>query len=286
MKIDFHTHIFPESISGGREKYFSDPGFKLLYNSGKSLIAGPAELIDYMDTMGIALSVAMNFPWGNKKICYEHNEFMAETVYRYKERIAAFGMVPLKSNSVAADVKSIKLAGLSGIGEIAFYDSMNDESWIFLERVFENAAEQNLPVCIHVNEPLGHNYCGKYSTSFSRLYELIRNFSGLKIILSHWGGGILFYELMPEVRDAFRDVYYDTAASPYLYRDDIYRIASEICGPEKIIFGSDFPLLSSERYVKGIENSIGDAASAEMIMGGNAFNLLNPGAALSSGPDK
>lgn len=286
MIIDFHTHIFPDKISAGREEYFSDPGFRLLYSSGKSVISGPDKLIEYMNTMGIGLSVAMNFPWESEKMCSNHNDFMAETVLRYKGRIEGFGMVAPGSNSVAADVKRIKEAGLSGIGEIAFYSSMSDKSWIFLDRIFENAADRELPVCIHVNEPLGHNYCGKYSTSFSRLYELIKNFPGLRIILSHWGGGILFYELMSEVQETFTNVYYDTAASPYLYRDDIYRIASEICGPEKIIFGSDFPLLAADRYLKGIESSIGDTASAEMILGGNALKLLKSGAALSSGPDK
>ncbi len=285
MIIDFHTHIFPETVSAGRENYFHDPGFKLIYDSAKAVIAGPAELIEYMDTMGIALSVAMNFPWENEKICREHNDFIAETALDYMGRILPFAMVPVKSRSVSDEIRKIAAAGFAGIGEIAFYSSMDEESWRFLDEVFENASGFGLPVCIHVNEPLGHNYSGKYSTSFFRLYELIKKYPGVKIVLSHWGGGILFYELMPEVREAFKDVYYDTAASPYLYRDDIYRIASEICGPEKIIFGSDFPLLSSARYMKGIESSVSDAAAA-MITGENAAKLLNLSPASSSCPDK
>ena len=34
----------------------------------------------------------------------------------------------------------------------------------------------------------------------------------------------------PEV---LRRVYFDTAASPYLYRPQIYRLAAEMVGPEK-----------------------------------------------------
>lgn len=285
MIIDFHTHIFPENISAERENYFSDPGFKLLYDSEKSLIAAPAQLLEYMDSMGVDHSVAMNFPWGDEKICNEHNEFMAETAVKYKGRIFPFAMVPLKSRSVAEDVRKISSAGFAGIGEIAFYKGMNEAEWIFLDEVFENALCFGLPVCLHINEPLGHDYCGKYSTPFSRLYEAVKKFPGLKIILSHWGGGILFYELMPEVRKTFENVYYDTAASPYLYSDEIYSIASEICGADKIIFGSDFPLLSSERYVKGIERSI-DGGDVKKIMGQNAFKLLGIDSLTSSGPDK
>lgn len=285
MIIDFHTHIFPENISAEREKYFFDPGFKLLYDSKKSLIAGPAQLLESMEAMKIDFSVAMCFPWEDEQACIEHNTFLAETASNSRGRILSFGMVPLKSRSVHEDVSEIFNAGLSGIGEIAFYNNMSEENWIFLEEVFENALCFGLPVCVHVNEPLGHDYCGKYSTSFPRLYEAIKKSPGLKIILSHWGGGILFYELMPEVKKVFENVYYDTAASPYLYKDEVYRIASEICGPDKIIFGTDFPLLSAEKYKKGIKDLV-DGAAVKKIMGENAFKLLGLSTLPLSGPGK
>ena len=151
---------------------------------------------------------------------------------------------------------------------------MDKGSWKFLEKVFEGALLCALPVCLHVNEPLGHSYNGKYDTPFAHLYELIKKFPDLVIILSHWGGGILFYELMPEVKGVFRNVYYDTAASPYLYRDDIYRIASELCGSEKIIFGSDFPLLGAERYLGPLQALCDNQNQISQISGLNAMKIL------------
>ena len=40
MIIDFHTHIFPEEIRAGREKFFSgEPAFELLYgNPGAKMV--------------------------------------------------------------------------------------------------------------------------------------------------------------------------------------------------------------------------------------------------------
>jgi len=42
------------------------------------------------------------------------------------------------------------------------------------------------------------------------------------------------------------NVWFDTAASPYLYRSDIYRLAAELAGEEKVLFGTDYPLLPVE----------------------------------------
>ncbi len=71
---------------------------------------------------------------------------------------------------------------------------------------------------------------GKGRTPLDRFYELILSFPKLTILLAHWGGGLPFYELMPEVAKAMANVYYDTAASPFLYSTKIYATVSEIVG--------------------------------------------------------
>lgn len=274
MIIDFHTHIFPPGITESRKKYMADPVFKLLYDSEKSAIADAANLSEYMESSGINASVAMSFPWSDDNFCAHHNEYMAETGSEYRGKIFPFGMIPRGCKSAVFEAEKIKGSELYGIGEVAFYEGMDKGSWKFLEKVFEGALSCALPVCLHVNEPLGHSYSGKYNTSFEQLFELIKKFPGLVIILSHWGGGVLFYELMPEVKDAFRNVYYDTAASPYLYRDDIYKAAIGICGSGKILFGSDFPLLKAERYLKPIRSLADNQQQTDEILGLNAKKML------------
>ena len=274
MIIDFHTHIFPPEISESRGGYMADPRFKRLYDSEKSPMADAADLAEYMESSGIDASVAMSFPWSEDNFCAHHNEYMAETAAEYRGRIFPFGMISQECRSPQREAEKIKGSELYGIGEIAFYEGMDKGSWKFLENVFEGALLSSLPVCLHVNEPLGHSYSGKYDTPFSQLYNLIKIFPDLVIILSHWGGGILFYELMPEVKDVFSNVYYDTAASPYLYRDDVYKAAVNICGSGKILFGSDFPLLAAERYLKPLRFSLDNQNQVEEISGLNAMKVL------------
>jgi uncharacterized protein len=134
--------------------------------------------------------------------------------------------------------------------------------------------DEDIPLCLHVNEPVGHPYPGKYDPGLGALYAVIADHPDATVIFSHWGGGLLFYELMPEVSGALKNCYYDTAATPYLYTEGIYETARNIIGSRRILFGTDFPLLSPGRYLEPIRKCIADEEARADILGGNAARLL------------
>jgi len=127
---------------------------------------------------------------------------------------------------------------------------------------------------LHCNETVGHPYPGKCNTPLRSIYDFICGFPGLRVILAHWGGGFFFYELMPEVAKAAKRTWYDTAASPFLYRREIYPVAVTIVGADKILFGSDYPLLRPERYIEEMENSGLREEERRKILGQNIKELL------------
>jgi predicted TIM-barrel fold metal-dependent hydrolase len=79
---------------------------------------------------------------------------------------------------------------------------------------------------------------------------------------------------MKEIKKSFRNVYYDTAITPYLFDERIYRAAKALGLCEKIIFGSDFPILPPSRYLKGLEISGLNEEDKNLILGKNAQKLL------------
>jgi len=285
--IDFHTHIFPDRIIKNRGDFLNDPSFSILYSSEKSRLADAGVLIDYIDENSLRGAVAMSFPWSDESLCRMHNEYMCDSLKDGKGKIFPFGMVPRGDiGSVRKVAGEIKSSGLYGIGEIAFYDTgLDRDGERFLQEVFESATEFSLPVCIHLNEPVGHMYPGKYEPDLAAFYRLISRFRECRIILSHWGGGMVFYELMPEVREALSNVWYDTAATPYIYSSTVYSSSLAIIPPEKILFGSDYPLLGVKRYIDDIRINSGSEEAFRMIAGGNAALLLGLDADGISVPD-
>ena len=134
------------------------------------------------------------------------------------------------------------------------------------------------PVMIHTNEPVGHQYPGKAPNTLLQIYTLVRRFAANRIILAHWGGGIFFYALLKkEVRESLANVWFDTAASPYLYQPQIYTQAMTLAGEEKILFGSDFPLLKPQRYFKEMDKAGLSETQKKAVCGINAAKVLGAG---------
>ncbi len=279
MIIDAHTHLFPDKIRKNREKFFSDePAFKKLYQSAKSRLLGAAEMLASMDAEQVDKSVIFGFPWRNEALFKRHNDYIGEVVNRYPERFIGLGCFdPFSDGAAEETLRCLNETGLSGIGELAFYQTGIDKvSLAKLEPVMEICRNRNLPVLIHTNEPIGHQYPGKTPNTLAQIYQLVVTFPKNKIVLAHWGGGLFFFSLLKkEVKQRLKNVYFDTAASPYLYDANVYRLAIELMGVEKILFGSDFPLLPPARYFDEMKTAGLLADELQQICGGNAAKLFN-----------
>ena len=131
-----------------------------------------------------------------------------------------------------------------------------------------------MPVLVHASEPVGHQYRGKGRTTPEKLYRFIQNFPGNPIICAHWGGGLPFYSLMPEVKESLKLVYFDSAASPFLYRSEVFPAVAELVGSGKVLFASDYPLMDMSRPLNQAR-SMGLTPEAEgRLLSGNAAELL------------
>ena len=275
MIIDFHTHIFPPDLCAHRERHLDrDRWFRTLYGDPKARMATAEDLIAAMDEAGVDMAVTFGFAWADEGLCREHNDYVLDAVRRYPGRLIGFAVVqPLAGPQALADADWGLNRGLRGIGELMpdgqGFTWDDDAVQPFVQFV----AERGVPLLTHANEGPGHNYPGKGAIGPDVLYRLATRYPALTLVCAHWGGGLPFYELMPEVRAACANVYYDTAASVYLYDDAIYRVA-EMCAPGKTLFGSDYPLVKPGRYLQRIR-ALGLPPDTEAaLLGGTAARLL------------
>ncbi len=278
MIIDAHTHIFPEQIKQDRSGYFhNEPEFSLLYDSPKSTICTADDLITSMDRHKVDISVVCGFPWRTPDYAKQNNDTVIEAVQKYPNRIKGLACFDVAWDGSANETQRCIDAGLSGAGELAFYLSGIDQRALdLLEPVMAVLRQMgDLPCMIHTNEPVGHLYSGKTPVTLEQIYTLAKTFPDNKIILAHWGGGILFYNIMKkEAKQVLKNIWYDTAASLFLYEPQIYDIAVAAGLADKILFGTDYPLLPPDRYFKDIETSNITTKQKAMILGKNASVLF------------
>jgi len=282
MIIDSHTHIFPPEVRDKREDFFDgEVAFRLLYSVTGSKLAGVEELIRNMDNEGVDKSVVFGFPWQNEDHFKRNNNYIIDVVERYKDRLIGFSTFFPLAKGAEKELERCLKSGLSGVGELAFYTStITKDTLKAFKPIAEIAQNRDLPILLHTNESVGHYYPGKSPMALKEIYDFLQYFPDNKIILAHWGGGIFFYHLMKrEVKGILKNTWFDTAASPYLYDKEIYSISTKIVGPDRILFGSDFPLLKPGRYFKEMKETGLSQGAKRKICGENAaslFNLLSP----------
>jgi predicted TIM-barrel fold metal-dependent hydrolase len=275
--IDVHTHIFPPEIVRHREDFFSaDPAFRWLYDSPQAKLVTAEDLLQAMAVEGVEKSVIFGFPWRTMKIMRLHNDYIIESQHRSPRHLIGFACVNALESGAAAEVERCLAAGCRGVGELAFYqEGLGSDILAALKPIADLCQGYDVPLLLHANEPVGHSYPGKSPMQLGDLYNLVKAFPYLTLILAHWGGGLFFFNLLKkEVPDALKNVYFDTAASPYLYRPEIYRLAAAILGPEKILFGSDYPLLPPSRYLKEMQDSGLSPEHLELLTRKNALKLF------------
>jgi predicted TIM-barrel fold metal-dependent hydrolase len=276
MLIDCHTHLFPPEIRNARELFFPDESaFELLYGDPRSRMIGTRELIAAMDAEGVDRAVVFGFPWRQAKTFKRHNDYIMEAVAAHPDRLIGLACFDALHPKAAEETRRGLDGGLAGAGELAFYEAgITAASLDKLAPTMDVCRARGVPVMLHTNEPVGHQYPGKAPNTLRQIYDLVRRFPDNRIILAHWGGGLFFYHLLKkEVKAALRNVYYDTAATPYLYDPPIWSTACAIVGAERILFGTDFPLLKPDRYLKDIEAAGVSADDRKRILGANAVEL-------------
>lgn len=272
--VDAHVHLFPPDVITCRDDYCArDDWFGVTHSTFPIERFPQVEtLLASMDMAGVDVAVVAAWPWRDQGICRLHNDFLAEICAR-EPRLAWLGIVNPGQPGAVEELERARRLGASGIGELnADAQGFAWEDTGALREVAEIATTLDFPLMAHVSEPVGHDYPGKGTATPPRILAFVEQHPDLRLVAAHWGGGLPFYELMPEVGLAMRNVSYDSAASTYLYRHDIFDVVTRIVGPERVLWGSDYPVLGQRRFLQKAREALPEVM-VEPVLGGNAARV-------------
>ena len=206
-----------------------DATFRELYANPDAVLASADDLLTAMDEAGVDVAVAVGIGWTDREVAREANDYLAEAVARSGGRLLAFGSVnPAWGDDALAEAERCAAAGLSGIGELhPDTQGFGIEDAAVMGPLMALARRLGMPVLTHASEPVGHSYQGKGTVTPDKVLRFIESFPDQPVIAAHWGGGLPFYALMPEVKAALGNAYFDTAVSPFLYTRDVFRTRRE-----------------------------------------------------------
>ncbi len=288
---DSHVHLYPPAVNRhppGWAKKQGEPHWALLCTrrrkDGRAVqgFPGVAALLRAMDAAGVARAVLLGWYWEKPETCAQQNRFYASCVRAHPDRLAAFATVqPAAGRKAALDeVRRAAGEGLRGLGELSPHSQGYRVDDAIFGAVLKLAAKLKLPVNLHVTDPDSRDYPGRVATPLKDFVWLAQKHPETTFILAHWGG------LLPLRNPAalkLKNLFYDTAASPLLYDEGIWRKFLTQVPAERVLFGSDYPLnayprIDEEpvmaRLVAELHRSGLTADQLRAVAGGTAARLL------------
>lgn len=275
--VDFHTHVFPPQVRDNREEYLRrDPTFAEMYGSPKAEVATADDLLSSMEEAGVDVSVALGFAWRDHEECARHNDYLLEAAAASGGRLVPFCTVnPLAGEAAAREIERCARAGARGLGELR----PDSQGWPLEgepgDALLELAARHGLVLLFHVTEPAGREYPGKRGLTLESFYRFAEGAGGIPIIGAHLAGGLPLYAPIPAARRALSTAYMDTAALRYLYAPSTLAEVVRSAGAERLLFGSDYPLVSQSAAMADIGAAGLDDHALRAVLGENGARLLS-----------
>ena len=306
MVIDMQHHYIPSEalqLVGKTSEYDFTISLKR-YTKANEIITNIDKHLEWMDAAGIDMAVlsTASFTANGDEFCKVCNDGYAKIVKQYPERFK--GMIHVYPFDGGAKIKDeiqrgIEELGLWGITVVTSYQNMFIDSK-FMDPIFEMAIKHDTPIYVHptirINLWGGERY--DLYTKLSREYDIAKSFMelvygvlprfpDLKIIFSHFGGGLPSLKgrllawhqsenvqlpeedrrnglavlqaeelgLVDDFESMLDNMLFDSAGFGGWF--PVIKSAFESLGADHICFGSDYPYeLKRPQYVKRIIDGI------------------------------
>ena len=252
--IDVHTHLYPAEVAGdpsawaaARNEIHWAALCARRRSAGQPVQGFPTvgQMLHDLDAGGVDKAVLLGWYWEHPETCAWQNRFYADCIKAHPDRFAAFATFHPAAGeaAVAAEIRRAHADGFIGLGELSPHSQHYGVDDPVFAAALALAAELKMPVNLHVTDPQGKKYPGRVQTPLEDFVRLAGAHPRITFILAHWGGGLPFWETAPAMRRDLANFRYDTAASPLIYDDRIWRAALDVVPAEKVLFGSDYPLI-------------------------------------------
>lgn len=258
MIIDAHAHIFPDKIADRAAE-----GIGGFYGMNVDYDGTLGTLLSEGAAAGVGRFIVQSVATVPEQVTAINN-FIAESVRRYPEKLIGFGAMHPDFEDIAGETERIISLGLKGIKLHSDFQRFNIDD----ERAFPiyEAAQGRLPVLFHIGD-------NRYDySSPERLKNVVKRFPRLTVIGAHlvgwsmWDRGAELFEGSGVYADCSSSLY---AMSPEHAAELIRKI-----GTDRVMWGTDYPMWSAKDELERFAKLPLTDEERENILGKNALRLL------------
>jgi len=241
--IDFHAHV------GSWPQYGMD--------------ANLAGMVRAMDLAGVDQACIFNIFYGEANLC---NDAVAEAVAQYPDRFLGFAFVtPHYPEEMVPELnRAFDTLGMKGLKIYPpyFNQPVTDEVWA---PVFEFCNARGIPV-------ISHSWGGDAHCGPKLFAELAGRYPQVPFVLGHAGGGPEGWQEAIEAAQKAPNVYLEICGSAR--NPGSIELLVEGAGEDRVLFGSDNPLLDPRIQLGRIVTSTISETAKRKVLGENAARIL------------
>ena len=249
MLIDCHTHVgkFPDHY----HKEFLEDYSRVWKSKGVGSMEGTLQ--DHLDAMKV-VDRAIVFGLRARDSGFDvPNEYVSEYANAHPDKLIGFASIDPNYENPRREIRRcVKELGLRGLKMGPTYQHFNPSMKKF-DPIWETAQELGLPIVIHQGTTFVRNAPLKYALPIL-LEDIALRFPDLTVIVAHMGhpweeSTIALIRKQPNF---YSDVSALTPRPYRLYNDLV--LAMEYGVLDKLVFGSDYPVLSPLETMQGLRS--------------------------------
>jgi len=259
MIIDIHTHVWPEKVSlKARESL--EAFFKL------KAAADPTvdNLVRFMDKNKVDISVVCAVASRPEQV-----KSINDWAFSIRsDRVKVFASLHPDYPDWSSEMDRIRACADGIKFQPEFQNFYVDQENVY--PIYEKAQKSGLPILFHCGMELSGTMLVRSAPD--RVLKVRNDFPKLKMVAAHFGG----FQLWDEVKKYLlgKDIYLDTAFFfDYLKKDEVKKLLLAH-SPDRLLFGSDFPLTDPAKDIEFIRNLDIPQGLKEKILYTNAKTLL------------
>ncbi|MDD2755259.1 MAG: amidohydrolase family protein [Methanothrix sp.] len=262
--IDFHAHIYPQWVAA-----------KILPAAKRKLkvevpgTGSPQDLCGMMQAAGVAQSVLLPLAKGREDVSSLNDWILS--VSKENQELTAFGAVHPFMQNLETELDRLAAWGIRGVKMMPLLQEVYPDD-PRCGRLFEALTERKMILVSHAGrDPLDRPEVFGTPDRFARTIEC---YPDLKMVLAHLGGLRMWDDVRRYLLSAGGNVYFDTAyVSFYMGQEEMKELIGDI-GPERILFGSDYPWEEPGRAAEIIRGLELCESEEQAVLGKNAAKLL------------
>jgi len=210
-------------------------------------------------------------------------EFLILSYLRFPTRFRGLCSVNLRQPMKAiADLKKRAVQGFVGVRVLPWLWELPPNHRLFTA-LLPTMSDLHLPLCIQVGHS-GPMKPSEYGRPIPYVDDIAREFPDLTIVGGHIG--YPWTNEMIALCTKHRNVYIDTSAyTAKRYPQELVTFINTN-GKSRVLFGSNYPMLTPERCLMGLESLLPDPATREKFLSGNARKVFKLGKSLGASTSK